>query len=60
MFRDIVTCVSDPDRQRMEHYLRQGEQATYPKISMVSNHLVLEQTLNNAEKLLLESQKASS
>ncbi|XXQ35215.1 PNPLA domain-containing protein [Plasmodiophora brassicae] len=60
VFRDIVTCVSDPDRQRMEHYLRQGEQATYPKISMVSNHLVLEQTLNNAEKLLLESQKASS
>lgn len=42
---DYLNLVSDPTRERLEHYLTQGQRVCWPKLCMIKNRLEIEQRL---------------
>ena len=42
---DYFHTISDPDAVGMRHYIEGGEKNTWPKISMITNRLKVEQTI---------------
>ncbi|KAI8071607.1 putative esterase of the alpha-beta hydrolase superfamily [Gongronella butleri] len=44
---DFFTVLTNPTEEYVSHAIRQGERATYPKMSMIYNHLQIELTIDD-------------
>ncbi|KAG0173391.1 hypothetical protein DFQ28_010431 [Apophysomyces sp. BC1034] len=56
---DWLYIVADPDSARLQKLFRSGELQAWPKVSMVSNRMRIESSIQLARKAVRETQKAN-